>query len=211
MEELIIEIANVKNICKVHLSLPVDAGLYAIVGENATGKSTLMLAYPSYIIGDLYAPDGFDYMILVEDVLAKQIVEKVLREENMRNSRLIFVEPCGDWYNNLRLHRDMKDNSILGFGKRIISIIDGDVEDKVKEKKEFDALPKTFLPINSLEKYGFYTRQLLEKDDRQLNRKCGQEAACFDAFVVRNGRPYPIFVPPVSAGHPNHRVESRRI
>ncbi len=40
LEELIIEIANIKNICKAHLSLPVDAGLYAIVGENATGKST---------------------------------------------------------------------------------------------------------------------------------------------------------------------------
>ena len=88
---------------------------------------------------------------------------KVLREENMRKSRVIFVEPCGDWYNNLRLHRDMKDNSILGFGKKIISIIDGDVEDKVKEKKEFDALPKTFLPINSLEKY-IYKKIISEQD-----------------------------------------------
>lgn len=132
--------------------------------ENIQGNIIVNTpAYPSYVIRDLYAPDGFDYMILVEDVLAKQIVEKVLREENMRNSRLIFVEPCGDWYNNLRLHRDMKDNSILGFGKKIISIIDGDVEDKVKEKKEFDALPKTFLPINSLEKY-IYKKIISEQD-----------------------------------------------
>ena len=57
----------------------------------------------------------------------------------------------------------MKDNSILGFGKKIISIIDGDVEDKVKEKKEFDALPKTFLPINSLEKY-IYKKIISEQD-----------------------------------------------
>lgn len=40
MEELRIEIANIKNVHKAQLSLPVEAGLYAIVGENATGKST---------------------------------------------------------------------------------------------------------------------------------------------------------------------------
>ena len=51
LEELIIEIANIKNICKAHLSLPVDAGLYAIVGENATGKSTLMLALSQLVRG----------------------------------------------------------------------------------------------------------------------------------------------------------------
>ena len=39
LEELIIEIANVKNICKVHLSLPVDAGLYAIVVQIITFNS----------------------------------------------------------------------------------------------------------------------------------------------------------------------------
>jgi len=120
-------------------------------------------AYPSYVIRDLYTPDGFDYLILVEDVLAKQIVEKVLREENMRASRLIHVVPCGDWYNNLRLHREMKDNTVLGVGKKIISIIDGDVVNKVKEKKEFETLTKTFLPVNSLEKY-IYKKIISEQD-----------------------------------------------
>lgn len=41
---------------------------------------------PVYFSTHSYTPDGFDYLILVEDVLAKQIVEKVLREENMRVS-----------------------------------------------------------------------------------------------------------------------------
>ncbi len=38
MEELKIEIANIKNIHRAQLSLPVEAGLYAIVGENAAGR-----------------------------------------------------------------------------------------------------------------------------------------------------------------------------
>lgn len=132
--------------------------------ENDTGKIVVNNpAYPSYVIRDLYTPDGFDYLILVEDVLAKQIVEKVLREENMRTSRLVHVVPCGDWYNNLRLHRDLKDNMVLGIGKKIISIIDGDVVDDVKEKNEFESLTKTFLPINSLEKF-IYKKIILEQD-----------------------------------------------
>lgn len=51
LDELTIEIANIKNIRKAQLSLSVDAGLYAIVGENATGKSTLMLALSQLVRG----------------------------------------------------------------------------------------------------------------------------------------------------------------
>ena len=41
--ELTLEIKNVRNIKKARISLPLDKGLYAIVGENGCGKSTLML------------------------------------------------------------------------------------------------------------------------------------------------------------------------
>lgn len=51
LEELKIEIANIKNIHRAQLSLPVEAGLYAIVGENAAGKSTIMLALSQLVRG----------------------------------------------------------------------------------------------------------------------------------------------------------------
>lgn len=38
-----ISIQNIKNIKSANLEFPLDKGLYAIVGENGCGKSTLML------------------------------------------------------------------------------------------------------------------------------------------------------------------------
>ncbi len=58
MEDLRIEIANIKNVRKAQLSLPVEAGLYAIVGENATGKSTIMLALSQLVRGVIFVPIG---------------------------------------------------------------------------------------------------------------------------------------------------------
>lgn len=53
----------------------------------------------------------------------------------------------------LKLHYDMVTYNTLGAGKHIISIYDGDVQDKISAKKEFSTLPKCFLPIPSIEKY----------------------------------------------------------
>ena len=44
MNQIDIEINNVKNIQKMKETFPLDKGLYALVGENGCGKSTIMLA-----------------------------------------------------------------------------------------------------------------------------------------------------------------------
>lgn len=64
MEELRIEIANIKNVHRARLSLPVEAGLYAIVGENATGKSTIMLALSQLVMGSSFAMIYTKWLIL---------------------------------------------------------------------------------------------------------------------------------------------------
>ena len=40
--ELIMHISNVKSIKDITFSFPLEKGLYAITGENASGKSTLV-------------------------------------------------------------------------------------------------------------------------------------------------------------------------
>ena len=53
----------------------------------------------------------------------------------------------------LRLHHDMITYNTLGVGKHIVSIFDGDAQVEVAKHKEYNTLPKTFLPIPSIEKY----------------------------------------------------------
>ena len=52
--------------------------------ENDKGKLDLINpCYPNYAIRNLYIPNGFDFVLLVEDELAKALVDKVIRENNL--------------------------------------------------------------------------------------------------------------------------------
>lgn len=42
MKELYIEINEIKNIKKAQISIPLNRGIYGIIGNNGTGKSTIM-------------------------------------------------------------------------------------------------------------------------------------------------------------------------
>lgn len=106
--------------------------------------------YPSYVIRDVYRHDGFDYLLLVEDILAKVLVEKVLESKDLGSSKLVHVVPVGGYLNVLMLQRDLLRGNVLGVGREIISILDGDIVNQVP--KEFSDLKKLFLPIKSIEK-----------------------------------------------------------
>ena len=122
--------------------------------ENCEG--TIMCTnpcYPNYAIRNLYVPNGFDFLLLVEDQLAKALVDKAIRDRKLGLSKLICVLPAGGCDQMLQLHHDMITYNTLGIGKRIISIYDGDVEKKISKKNDYSNLPKCFLPIPSIEKY----------------------------------------------------------
>ncbi|MEA4822249.1 MAG: AAA family ATPase [Erysipelotrichales bacterium] len=129
--------------------------------------------YANYAIRNLYVPNGFDFLILVEDVLAKELVWKCIRDNNICESRLICILPGGGWSQLLKLHMDMITNNILGVGKKIISIYDGDVEDEVAQKTDYQHLPKCFLPINSIEKY--LKKKLCIEVDRRFAKLIGDK------------------------------------
>lgn len=122
--------------------------------ENILGDINIINpCYPNYAVRNLYIPNGFDFLLLVEDELAKSLVEKVIREHQLSNSKLCCVLPSGGWSQMLKLHHDMITYNTLGIGKHIISIFDGDAKDAVAKHQEYSTLPKSFLPIPSIEKY----------------------------------------------------------
>lgn len=120
--------------------------------ENNNGEITLQShCYPSYLIRDVYSHDGFDFLLLTEDILAKAIIDKILFTNKLTNSKLIHVVPVGGWENVLALHRELLRWNILGLGKQIISILDGDIISDIPS--EYKDIRKLFLPIKSIEKY----------------------------------------------------------
>lgn len=142
--------------------------------ENRSGAVTVTNpCYPNYAVRNLYVPNGFDFILLVEDELAKCLVEKVIREHNLSRSKLCCVLPSGGWSQMLKLHHDMITYNTLGVGKHIISIFDGDAESDVAKHPEYKSLPKSFLPIPSIEKY--LRKKCMVDDDqafiKQINDK----------------------------------------
>ena len=109
--------------------------------------------YPSYVIRDVYKHSGFDTLILVEDRLAKMLVERSLDSLNANISKLNNVIPVGGYENVLSLHKDLVDNNVVGLNTNVISVLDGDIRDKISSNTTYKNLPKTFLPIPSIEKY----------------------------------------------------------
>lgn len=113
--------------------------------------------YPAYATRILYDHEGYDKVILVEDDLAKAIIDKILREEKLLNNRLVHVLPCGGYANVLNLANDVTTYNLLGKISSISIILDGDVKDQAidyRQKRNIStSIPLNFLPIESLEKY----------------------------------------------------------
>jgi len=55
----------------------------------------------------LYIPNKFDFLLLVEDELAKALVEKIVRENGLNKSKLCCVLPSGGCNQMFKLHHDM--------------------------------------------------------------------------------------------------------
>ena len=144
-----------------------------LIENNIGDIDCINPCYPNYAIRNLYVPNGFDFILLVEDALAKALVEKLIRSENLGSSKLICVLPAGGCDQMLQLHQDMVTYNTLGVGKRIISIYDGDVQDLVNQKKEYSNLPKCFLPIPSIEKY--LKKKLVDCADKEFIKYLGDQ------------------------------------
>lgn len=130
--------------------------MFKIEPEVCNGITTLNIVnpcYASYAIRDVFRHDGYDWLLLVEDELAKIVVENVIEQLKLSNSKLIHITPAGGWNNVLTLQYDLYKHNVLGVGKNIISILDGDIKEECNRHTLYKQMPKRFLPISCIEKY----------------------------------------------------------
>ena len=113
--------------------------------------------YPAYATRMLYDHSGYDNVIMVEDDLAKAIIDYILRREKMLNGKLVYVLPCGGWCNVLDLAQDVVRYKLLGKISSVSAILDGDVKQEIEGYKRNKGITNNvqigFLPVESLEKY----------------------------------------------------------
>lgn len=135
--------------------------------NNNKGNVTIESnCYPSYLIRDVYSHDGFDFLLLVEDNLTKNVIEKILFKDNLKSGKLVHIVPVGGWQNVLELHKELLRWNVLGLGRQIISVLDGDIKSEVKS--DYKDVRKLFLPIKSVEKYLY--KVIIDEPDGKIIR-----------------------------------------
>ena len=115
--------------------------------------------YPAYATRNLYGDDGYgnDLVILVEDDLAKIIIEKILVLKSIARNIRIKILPTGGWTNTISMAYDIMSSNLLQKGTKTAVILDQDIKNEVpvflSNHKQFSGIKIDFLPIASLEKY----------------------------------------------------------
>ena len=114
--------------------------------------------YPVYATRNLESSNyGHDYIIMVEDDLAKTIVERILREKRLLSNKRVMVISVGGWMQVLRFAYDTIRSNLALSTTKILIVLDRDIKNDVphfmkKERIGFTN-PPNYLPIKSLEKY----------------------------------------------------------
>lgn len=114
--------------------------------------------YPVYATRNLESSNyGHDYIILVEDELAKQVVDKILVQQRLLSNKRVLVIAVGGWNQVLRFAYDTIRSNLMLKTTKILIVLDRDIKDDVpdfmkKQRINFAVKPH-YLPIKSVEKY----------------------------------------------------------
>ena len=87
-------------------SLPIE-NLFYLHRYNKNNIVCETPCYPAYITRDIYAHNGYDVLILVEDELAKILVNRYIEKNHFDNNKRIQVLPVGGYDNTLELHQNL--------------------------------------------------------------------------------------------------------
>lgn len=143
------------------------------ISRNFNGSTTITNpCYPAYATRNLYGDDGYgnDMVVLVEDDLAKLIIEKILRDKDLARNIRIKILPTGGWTNTITMAYDITSSNLLQKGTRLVVILDGDIQKQVpefiKNHKNCSGIKIDYLPIPCLEKY--IKNKLLDNFDQNF-------------------------------------------
>lgn len=132
--------------------------------------------YPVYATRNLESSNyGHDYIIMVEDDLAKQIVDKILKQKHLLGNKRVLVIAVGGWTQVLRFAYDTIRSNLMLKSTKILIVLDrdikGDVPKFLRDQHINFSIDPNYLPIQSLEKYllNRLTKQIDHTLFRQLN------------------------------------------
>lgn len=130
--------------------------------------------YPVYATRNLESSNnGHDYIIMVEDNLAKSIIEKILYMKRLLGNKRVLVIAVGGWHQVLRFAYDTIRSNLTLSTTKILIVLDRDIKDQVpgflKSQRIGFSKPPNYLPIQSLEKY--LLEKLVVNVDIKLFRK----------------------------------------
>lgn len=129
--------------------------------------------YPAYATRILYDHEGYDYIIMVEDDLAREVIRKLLKTNSLINNKLVHVLPCGGYTNTIDLANEFIGSNLTGKISKISIVLDRDIkkdaEDYISNNNISNNIPLNFLPIESLEKY--LKSKLVDNVDHKLFRR----------------------------------------
>lgn len=128
--------------------------------------------YPAYATRMLYDHTGYDYIILVEDDLAREIIKRLLKQNSLWGNKLIYILPCGGYSNVIDLGQEVVSSNLVGKTSNISIILDADIklqaENYIANNGISNNIPLNYLPIESLEKY--LKSKLFDNVDHKLFR-----------------------------------------
>jgi len=134
--------------------------------SNNNGTIDISIHSYNYIKAELFQFTGYDKIILTEDETLKNYLEYLLKNKNIY--KIYAIIPCNSESETIKILKTNQQNNIFGTDD-IKIILDGDVQDKYKQKQIFSDI--CFIPFNDLEIecLNLYKNEQI-KNDNEINK-----------------------------------------